>query len=48
MIRDAITNLDALRAYIVAAYGGPERVVIKGDSSGADRHDHLRAREGPL
>jgi hypothetical protein len=34
VIGDAIADLDALRAYIVAAYGEPERVVIEGDSSG--------------
>jgi pimeloyl-ACP methyl ester carboxylesterase len=34
VIGDAIADLDALRAYIAAAYGDPERVVIEGDSSG--------------
>ena len=34
VIGDAIADLDALRAYIVAAYGEPDRVILAGDSSG--------------
>ncbi len=34
VIGDAIADLDALRAYIVKAYGEPERVIVEGDSTG--------------
>jgi pimeloyl-ACP methyl ester carboxylesterase len=34
IVGDAIADLDALRAYIVAAYGEPERVILEGESTG--------------
>lgn len=34
IIGDAIADLDALRAYIVAAFGDPERVILEGESMG--------------
>jgi pimeloyl-ACP methyl ester carboxylesterase len=34
VVGDAIADLDALRAYIAAAYGPPERVILEGESVG--------------
>jgi pimeloyl-ACP methyl ester carboxylesterase len=34
VVGDAIADLDALRAYIVAAYGDVERVILEGESTG--------------
>jgi pimeloyl-ACP methyl ester carboxylesterase len=34
IVGDAIADLDALRAHIAKEYGGPERVVLEGDSLG--------------
>ena len=34
VIGDAIADLDALRAYVAATYGEPERVIVEGDSTG--------------
>lgn len=34
VVADAIADIDALRAYIVAAHGEPQRVILSGDSLG--------------
>jgi pimeloyl-ACP methyl ester carboxylesterase len=34
VVGDAIADLDALRAYIAASYGPPERVILEGESVG--------------
>src|SRR5580692_9286741 len=34
VVADAIADLDALRAYIAATYGPPERVILEGESMG--------------
>jgi pimeloyl-ACP methyl ester carboxylesterase len=48
IIGDAITDLDALRAYIVTAYGEPERVILEGESMGGEIVTMMAEREaGP-
>ena len=53
IVGDAIADLDALRAYIVTAYGELDRVILEGESMGglivtimAERDAELYSRRG--
>jgi pimeloyl-ACP methyl ester carboxylesterase len=48
IVADAIADLDALRAYIAATYGEPERVILEGESMGGLIVTIMAEREAPL